>query len=147
MPLSSLWFSAACAAAIVHRNHFLRLYQQNKISERKIKFRQVSNCYKRVLEAAKSASTIKEKESITSQKLGSQDFWPIANSVFSKGKSATPPLFSGLEVLSSASDKAKNFMKNSSENPNLDDSGISLPVFPCRTNLKLHNIFHNSQDD
>ena len=25
-------------------------------------------------------------------------------------------------------------------NPNLDDSGISLPVFPSRTNLKLHNI-------
>ena len=40
------------------------------------------------------------------------------------------------EVLSSASDKAKNFSKNS----NLDDSGISLPVFSSRTNLKLHNI-------
>ena len=26
-------------------------------------------------------------------------------------------------------------------NSNLDDSGISLPVFPSRTNLKLHNIF------
>ena len=26
------WFSAACAAAIVHRNHFVRLYQQNKSS-------------------------------------------------------------------------------------------------------------------
>ena len=25
-------------------------------------------------------------------------------------------------------------------NPNLDDSSISLPVFPSRTNLKLHNI-------
>ena len=27
-----------------------------------------------------------------------------------------------------------------SRNSNLDDSGISLPVFPSRTNLKLHNI-------
>ena len=26
-------------------------------------------------------------------------------------------------------------------NSNLDDSGISLPVFPSRTNLKLHNIY------
>ena len=26
------------------------------------------------------------------------------------------------------------------KNSNLDDSGISLPVFPSRTNLKLHNI-------
>ena len=25
-------------------------------------------------------------------------------------------------------------------NSNLDDSGISLPVSPSRTNLKLHNI-------
>ena len=32
-PHSSPWFSAACAAAIVHRNHFFRLYQQNKSSE------------------------------------------------------------------------------------------------------------------
>ena len=43
-------------------------------------------------------------------------------------------------MLSSASDKAKLFAKNFSMNSNLDDSGISLPVFPSRTNLKLHNI-------
>ena len=49
------------------------------------------------------------KESMTSQKLGSRDFWQIANSVLNKGKSAIPPLFNGPEVLSSASDKAKLF--------------------------------------
>ena len=43
-------------------------------------------------------------------------------------------------MLSSASDKAKLFAENFSKNSNLDNSGISLPVFPCRTNLKLHNI-------
>ena len=43
-------------------------------------------------------------------------------------------------MLSSASDKAKLFAKNFSKNSNLDDSGISLPVFPSRTNLKLHII-------
>ena len=37
-PDSSPWFSAACAAAIVHRNHFFRLYQHNKSSESKVKF-------------------------------------------------------------------------------------------------------------
>ena len=37
-------------------------------------------------------------------------------------------------------DKAKLFAQNFSKNCNLDDSGISLPVFPSRTNLKLHNI-------
>ena len=35
-PHSSPWFSAACAAAIVHRNHFFHLYQQNKSSESKV---------------------------------------------------------------------------------------------------------------
>ena len=43
-------------------------------------------------------------------------------------------------MLSSASHKAKLFAENFSKNSNLDDSGISLPVFPPRTNLKLHNI-------
>ena len=46
----------------------------------------------------------------------------------------------GPEVLSSASDKAKLFAENFSKNSNLDDSGISLHVFPSRTNLKLHNF-------
>ena len=39
-----------------------------------------------------------------------------------------------------ASDKAKLSAKNFSKNSNLDELGISLPVFPSRTNLKLHNI-------
>ena len=43
-------------------------------------------------------------------------------------------------MLSSASNKAKLFPKNFSKDSNLDGSGISLPVFPCRTNLKLHKI-------
>ena len=99
-----------------------------------------NNRCKRVLEAAELAYANKTKESITSQKLNSRDFRRIANSVLNKGKSAIPPLFNGPEVLSSASDKAKLFAENFSMNFNLDDSGISLPVFPSRTNLKLHNI-------
>ena len=139
-PHSSPWFSAACAAAIVHRNHFFCLHQQNKSSEYKVKFRQASNCCKRVLEAAKLAHATGTKESIISQKLGFRDFWRIANSVLNKVKSAIPPLFNGPEVLSSASDKVKLFAKNFSKNSNLDDSGISLPVFPSRANLRMHNI-------
>ena len=42
--------------------------------------------------------------------------------------------------MSSASDKAKLLAKHFSKNCNLDDYGNSLPVFPSRTNLKLHNI-------
>ena len=43
---STPWFSVACAAAIAHKNHLFRLYQQNKSSSR-----EVSNFPKRVLEA------------------------------------------------------------------------------------------------
>ena len=42
-------------------------------------------------------------------------------------------------MLSSASDKAKLFAENVYMNSNLDNSGISLPVFCSRTNVKLHN--------
>ena len=52
-----------------------------------------------------------------------------------------PLLFSSPEVLSSASDKAKLFAEKFPKNSNLDNLGISLPAFPYRTNLKLHNTF------
>ena len=115
------------------------MYQQNKSFESKVILRQASHCCKRVLEAAKLAHTTKTKESITSQKRDSQDFQRIADSAL-KGKSAITPLFKGPEALSSASDKVKLFAKSFSKNSDIDDSGISLPVFPSRTNLKLHNI-------
>ena len=115
-PHSSLRFSAACAADIVHRNHLFRLNQKDKSFTSKVKFRQASNRCKRVLEAAKLAYANKKKDSITSQKLGFRDFWRIANSV----------LLNGPEVLSSASDKAKLFAENFSTNSHLDDSSISL---------------------
>ena len=102
-PHSSLWFSAACAAAIVHRNHFFRLYQKDKFCISKVKFRQASNHCKRVLEAAKLAYANKTKKS--SRELGSEDLCRIANSVLKKGKSAISPLFNSTEVLSSASEQ------------------------------------------
>ena len=66
-PHSSPWFSAACAAAIAHRNHFFRLYQHNKSFGSKLKFRKASNRCKRVLEAYVN----KTKESLLSQ-----ETWP-----------------------------------------------------------------------
>ena len=85
-PHLSPWFSAACAGAIVYRNYFFRMYQKDKSSDSKVKFIQDRNRCKRVLEAARIAYTNKTKESITSQKLGSRNFWQIANSVLNKGK-------------------------------------------------------------
>ena len=77
---------------------------------------------------------------MTSQKTGFLDFLTICDSVLNRGKSAIPPLFNSLWVLSCASDKAELYLVNFSKNPNLDDSGISSPVFPSITNLKLRNI-------
>ena len=111
-PHQSPWFSAACAAAIVHRNHFFHLYQQNKSSEPKVKSRQSINRCKRVLEASKLAHTTKQKSPSLPRNLALGTFGQNANSVLKKGKSALPPLFNGPEVLSSASDKAKLFAKN-----------------------------------
>ena len=70
-PYSSPWFSAACTAAIVHRNHFFCLYKQNKLPESKVKFKLAKNRCKRDLEAAKLPNT--------SQKIGSLEFWRITN--------------------------------------------------------------------
>ena len=68
------------------------------------------------------------------------EIWQIANSFLCKYKSAIPPLFNSLEVLSSLCDKIKLFAENYSQNSNLDDSGISLPVLSFRSNLKQHNL-------
>ena len=64
-PHSSPWFSAVCAAAIVHGNHSFLSYQKDKSSDSKVKFKQASNHCKRVLEATKLAYANKTKESIT----------------------------------------------------------------------------------
>ena len=119
-PHSSPWFSAACAATIVNRNHFFHMYQKDKSSESKVKFRYTSNRCKRVLEAAKLAYANKTKESITSQKLDSWDFWQIAISVLNKGNSPIPVLFNSPEVLFLTSDKAKLFAENLCKNSSLD---------------------------
>ena len=124
---SSPWFSTACAAAIVHRDHFFVCTKRINLLILKWSSDRLVVGANRSLKLPNLHMQIK-KESITSQKLGSWDFWQIANSVLNKGKSAIPPLFNGPEVLSSASDKAKLFAENFSKNCNLDDSGISLPV-------------------
>ena len=112
----------------------------NRINETNVKFRQASNSWKGVLKLPNLQMLIKQKKSIASQKLGSWDFWRIANIVYNKGKSAILPLFKEPEMLSSASDKVKLFAKNLSRNSNLDGSGISLPVFSTITKLNLYNI-------
>ena len=69
-----------------------------------------------------------KQESITSKKLGSWNFWQIANSVRDKGKPLIPPLVHVPEVLSFVSDKAKLSAKNIFKNSNFDDSSL-YPFF------------------
>ena len=84
---SSPWFSAACAAPIVYKNHFFCLYQKDKSAQSKTKFRQTSNGYKSVLETAKLAYANKAKKSISSQKFGLRDFFTyFIHNLFIVGK-------------------------------------------------------------
>ena len=87
----------------------------------------IDNHCKSVLKPAKLVYATKTKESVSCQKLGSWNFWQTVHGVLNKGKSALPPLLNSPEVFTSASDQAKLFNKNLSQNSNLEDSGISLP--------------------
>ena len=130
-------------SSLAHRNHFLHLQQQKKFSESKVKLKKASNHCRSVLEAIKLAYANKRKESIPSQKLAYGDFQGIANSALNRNKYAITPLFNGLQILSSASHKAKMFAKTFLRTlilMCLEIRGASLPAFPSRTNLKLYNI-------
>ena len=43
-------------------------------------------------------------------------------------------------MLPSASHEAKLFPNSFSKNSNVDDLDVSIPAFPSRTNMKVHNI-------
>ena len=113
-------------------NHFFHWYQKGKSSESKVKFRQASNRCKTVLEASKLAYANKTRVHHFPETWLSLGTFGELLIVFSTKKVNLVYLllFNGPEVLSSASDKAKLFVKKFSKNSNLNDSGISLPVFP-----------------
>ena len=108
---SSPWFSAACAAVTVHRNHFFVCTEQVS-SESKVKFRRC----KGVLEAAKLIY-VKQKSPSFPRNLALGTFHELLIMllkvnllmVLNKCKSAILPVFSALEVLFSVFDKAKLF--------------------------------------
>ena len=66
-PHSSPWFSAASAAAIAHRNHFLCLYQQNKFFESK-------ESSDRLVNLPNVHMLPKQKSLSLPKKIGSRDF-------------------------------------------------------------------------
>ena len=98
-PHSSPWLSGASADAIINRNHLLGFYQQNKSSESKEKLQ---------LKLPNLHMLIKHKSLLLTRNLALGTFGNLLI-VFSKGKSAIPPLFNSPEVLPSTSNKAKLF--------------------------------------
>jgi len=126
-PHSSPWFSSHCAAAISNRNHYFHIYQQNNSPENRRLFTIARNHCKKVLSNAKTRYSQVTKSRISSQKLGSRDFWRIFNSVYNKGKSVIPPLLHGSDFVTSPKDKAELFAKNFSSISSLDLTNHILP--------------------
>ena len=117
-----------CAAVIVYGNHSFGLYQYNKSSTSKVKFRQVSHCFKSLLEATKLTYANK---TITSQNL------PIVT--FSGTKVNLVYLFYLTDLRSCLLllIKENYFKKILSKNFNLDDSALfqNLHNFHVTSNL------------
>ena len=128
---SSPWLLATCAAAIVHRNYLFCLCQQSKLQIGRLVITS------KVFLKLPIFHMLKKKKRVTSQKPGSQVFSQISNSVCYIAINLL--YLSSMEVLPYPSDKAKLLPENFPKNSNFNDSGISLPVFPSRTNLKVHN--------
>ena len=120
-PNSSLWFSAACIAAIVHRNNFFVFKRVNFLNLKESSDRLVIVA-KRFLKLLNLHMPIKQKNPSLSRNLALETFdeLPI---VFSTKINLLCLLYSMacLLVLSSASDKAKLFAGSFSKNSNLDD--------------------------
>ena len=142
-------FSCLSCCSIVHRNHFLnfRINQQYKFSESKIKFRQASNPCKKVLDAAINFyMLIKQKIPLLPRNVDLMTSGELPL-VFSTKVNllyffySTAPRCCLLHLM-----KQNCLLKIFPRTYDLGDSGISLAIFPSRTNLKLHNISFNSQD-
>ena len=73
-------------------------------------------------------------------KLGLGDFWRTAKIILRKGKFTLPPVFNAAKARLFSSSKTNWCDENFSNNFNLDDSDIYLPVFPCGNNRKHYII-------
>ena len=134
---SQPWYTPECAAAIAHRNHYFKTYHRLGTLDSKCLFHDARNRCKRVLEEAKQHYANSVAGSIATQRLGSRDFWRIANSVLNRNKPSIPPLFHGPEVLTSPLDKANLFADNFVRNSTVSDEGHPLPAFPPRTDNEV----------
>ena len=102
------WFSVSFAGAIAQRNLFIHLYQQNKSSVSKLKFKHASNRCKKFLKLPNLLMLIKQKRLLLPKNLA-------------LSKYVIPSLFNVPKVFSFDHVKAKLSAKTS-KNPDLADS-------------------------
>ena len=112
---SSLWFSAAFTASIVHRNQFFCFNQQNKPCKSKKSWDKIIIVAKTFLNLPNLHMLLKQKSFSLPRNLISVTFGKISEIAINKAKPAILSLFNCLEVLSSTSVKiklsAKTFVK------------------------------------
>ena len=118
-----------CCCHIVHRNHIFRLYQKDKSSDSKLKFRQaIVIVAERFLELPNLHMLIKQKSSLLPRNLVLKTFGELLI-VFPTKVNLLCLLYSTAQRCCLLHLKAKLFAENFSKKSNLDGSGISLLFF------------------
>ena len=128
---------------LTHLTHH-HLHQQNKSAESKVKFRQASNCCKRVLETAKLAYATKKKSPSLLRNLALRTFGKLLI-VFSTKVNLLHLLYSTAQRCCLLHLIKQNYLLKTFLRTLILVTLVSLPVFPSRSNLKLHNVFITSK--
>ena len=129
-------FSCLCCCHSSQKSLFVCTNRINLLNLKESSDRLVSNCCKRIIKLPNLPILIKKKSPSLLRNLVLRTFGESLI-VFLKKINLLYFVFSTaqrcylLHLI-----KQNCFSKNS----NIDDSGISLPIFPSRTNPKLHNI-------
>ena len=97
-PHLSPWFSAACSAAIVHRNYVFCLYQQNKSSESKVRLGRLVVVAKGFLKLPNLHMPIKQKSPSLPRNLVLRTFGKLLIVFSTKVNLIVPLLFNHLGV-------------------------------------------------
>ena len=125
-------FSSLCCCHI-YRNHFFRLYQQNKSFESKSKFRQLVIIAKGFLKLPNMHMLLQQKSPCVPRNLVLATIGELLIVFRTK--------VNHLYLLYSSSQRCcLLYLIKQNWEFYLHDSSISLPIFHCGTNLKQHNI-------
>jgi len=123
---------------ITHPNHFFHIFRcDNSIKNKRL----FIDTHRKTIQNARKNYQESVIAKISTQKLGSCDFWKIFNSVSNKGKSAIPPLFDGFNVVTSACDKSELLASTFAHNCSLPILNQHLPEFLSCCNTTLEDVW------